>query len=32
MVILGTGQYCFNYSLPSCVIPGSASAAISVTG
>ncbi len=26
------GRYCFNYSLPSCVIPGSASARIAVTG
>ena len=28
----GQGRYCFNYSLPNCVIPGSASARIAVTG
>ncbi|XP_064400639.1 C3 and PZP-like alpha-2-macroglobulin domain-containing protein 8 [Halichondria panicea] len=28
----GQGRYCFNYSLPNCVISGSASARIAVTG
>ena len=28
----GSGSQCFNYTLPSCVIPGSAKASISVTG
>jgi len=27
-----SGQHCFNYTLPSCVIPGSAKATITVTG
>ena len=30
--LVDSGQHCFNYSLPSCVIPGSAKATITVTG